>query len=87
MIIELGNDRAILSDVHQYTLSKSKTRKNKDTGKKEQYWEPYLYFSKLESALNAVPEQLLKESNANGWKECKDVLERTKSLIIDAFHY
>jgi len=84
VIIKLSEDRAIISDVHQFALSKFKTRINKDTKKKEQYWEPYLYFSRLESALTAVPEQFLKESDANGWLECKAVLDDTRNLIADA---
>lgn len=87
MFIQLSKDRAIISDIHQYALSKSKTRKNKDTGEKEQYWEPYLYFSRLEQALRVVPEQLLKESNANGWLECKTVLDETKYLISEALAF
>ena len=75
MEIILSKDRLIRSDKRQYMICKPVTLK----GKKE--WQPYMYFTTLELLLRSVPEQMLKESDAKGWAECKAVLTRTYNMI------
>ena len=79
MLIQLSNDRRITSDNHGYQLRKLTKVKGVDE------WSGYMFFSSLNATLNAVPEQMLKESNANGWKECKAVLDATKCNILAVF--
>lgn len=86
MLIQLNKDRRITSDEHQYILCKRKKVKDKKRGEEwigvyKDYWEPYLYFPTIKLLLHTVPNQMLRESNANGWAECKKVLEDTYKLI------
>ena len=89
MFIQLGKDRAIKSDAHQYMLCSMQYVKEKveDSGKvvtAHNSWTPYKYYTTIQKALESVPEQLLKESNAEGWKACKDVLDATREMIREA---
>ena len=84
MFIQLNEDRAITSDANQFMLNKSKLRKKENSDGKEQYWEPYLYFGSMRLVLARVPEQLLKEINAKGWSECRDILNRATVVIENA---
>jgi len=79
MEIMLSENRKITSDNHQFELRKLKIVKGVEV------WEGYLFFPTLQSCFKAVPEQLLKESNANGWKECKNVLLSAQDAITNAF--
>ncbi len=81
MEIMLSENRKITSDKRQYELRKLKIVKGKEV------WEGYMFFSSLQSCLKAVPEQMLKESNANGWKECKNILTLAHESINEAFNY
>ena len=75
MELKLSKDRLIRSDKRQYMICKPVTLDGKKV------WQPYMYFSTLENALKVVPEQMLKESDAKGWDECKAVLTRTYNMI------
>ncbi len=74
----LSENRKITSDSNQYELRKLAIIKGKEV------WTGYMFFSSLNRCLKAIPEQLLKESNANGWTECKNVLDITYLIINNA---
>ena len=78
MVIQLTADRKITSDNYQYELRKLTKVKGADV------WVGYLFFTSLKQCLRAIPEQLLKESSANGWLECKKVLDDAYTLIDNA---
>ncbi len=63
MIIKLTEDRRLSSDSHQYSLDKRRTVKG------EEVWLAYKFYGSLGAAVRAVPEQLLKESSAQGLHE------------------
>ena len=63
MIIQLTGDRRLSSDSHQYTLDKRRVVKG------EVVWRSYKFYGSLGAAVKAVPEQLLKESSAEGLHE------------------
>jgi len=84
MFIQLNEDRAISSDRYQYILNKFVHTKH-NSGEMSSKWEPYLYFATLEGAFKAVPEQLLKESDAIGWAECQRLLSDTRDRITEVF--
>lgn len=77
MIIQLTDDRRISSDVHQFTLEK--LRKFKD----EYKWVAYKYYGSLRQAIQSVPTQLLKESDANGLTEVMRTLRQTEVKLLE----
>lgn len=77
MIIQLTDDRRISSDVHQFTLEK--LRKFKD----EYKWVAYKYYGSLRQAIQSVPTQLLKESDANGLTEVMRTLRQTEIKLLE----
>ena len=75
MKIQLNKDTLLKSDKRQFMICKKVTIKGEVT------WQPYMFFTTLESALKVLPEKMLKESDAEGWAECKQVLTRTYNMI------
>lgn len=82
MFLQLTDDRAIVSDSHCYHLCKKRTVTDKDSKKKDTEWHPYKYYGTLEGAIQHVPEQLLKESDANGLVEIKKLLSSVEKTIV-----
>jgi hypothetical protein len=81
MEIKLTKDRMIRSDRHQFMLCKQINQTDKETGKNFKKWIPYMFFSDIELLFKVIPQQMLKESNAEGWKECKKVMTRTYNML------
>lgn len=76
MIIQLTENRRISSDPHQFTLEK--LRKVKDGHK----WVAYKYYGSLSAAIQSVPTQLLKESDANGLTEVLRMLRQSEIRLL-----
>lgn len=76
MIIQLTEDRRLSSDIHQFTLER--LRKFKD----EYKWVAYKYYGSLRQAIQSVPTQMLKESNANGLTEVLRTLRQTENKLL-----
>ena len=85
MFIQLSDTRAITSDANQFMHCKWTKSKNKKTGVVREYWQPYLYYTSLKTLIRHTPMQVLKESDAEGWNDCKEILEDTRQLIVDVF--
>ena len=81
MIIELSDTRRITSDDYQFMYCKLIKRKDKKTGEIVDYWKPELYYNTVTQLLRAIPTRMLRESDANGWAECKEVLDSTYAMI------
>lgn len=77
MIIRLTDDRRLSSDAHQYQLEKKRTVKG------EVRWVAYKYYGTLRSALQSVPEQLLRESTANGITEVLRQLRTIERRLLE----
>lgn len=77
MIINITEDRRLSSDTNQFKLEKRCYDKKRD----QFYWTSYKYYSNFDSAFSSIPEQLLKESDTNGYKACLDYLKEIKKLL------
>lgn len=77
MIINLTDDRRLSSDAHQYQLEKKRTVKG------EPVWVAYKYYGSLRKALKSVPEQLLRESAANGITEVLRQLRTIERRLLE----
>ena len=78
MKIMFTEDRRLSSDSHQFTLDKRRVVKGVDI------WTPYAYYGSLRQALRCIPQQLLKESDAEGVMEILRVLRRTEKRLLEA---
>ena len=79
MEIQLSETRKVTSDQHGFQVRRLHISKGVST------WVAYMFFGSLKAALKAIPDAMLKESNAKGWKECKQVLDTTREEILEAF--
>ena len=78
MEIQLDKTHKIVSDDNQYILKRLYLVKGKPV------WKNFSYFVSINNLFKSIPEQLLRESNAMGWTECKAVLESTRISIQQA---
>ncbi len=81
MLIQLNDTRRIVSDDHQYMVQKYKTSISKKTQEETSYWESYLYFGTINLLLKCLPDVMLRESDAQGWASCNEILKSTYRMI------
>lgn len=77
MRLQLTENRVITSDIHGYQLCKQATVKG------ELILRPYRYYGTLSAAVKSIPEQMLKESDANGLTEVLQVLRATEHKLLE----
>jgi len=82
MELLLNKDYKIISDTRQYILCKYTINK-----KGEVRWRYQSYFMSLASALKSVPDTILRESDANGWQECLEVLQDIRNIIKEGISH
>ena len=78
MKLQLTETHRLVSDKHCYKLQKQTI--SKKTGKAT--WKAYRYYGSLASVFKNVPEQLLRESDANGLPEILKTLRATEHQLL-----
>lgn len=78
MKLQLTKDRQLTSDTYGYQLRKKVTIKG------EEQWQSYLYFGNMASAIKQVPEQILRESDAEGITEILRFLRSTETKLLNS---
>ena len=79
MILQLTEDRRIGSNASGFNLQRQKRTKKGLT------WQQYRWYPTLEMTLSHVPEQLLRESDANGTTEILATLRSFEQRIMKSF--
>ncbi len=74
MILPINDDIRIVSDRNQWTIQRSRKRSVND--KPDKVWEAQGYYPTLPSAIKAVGERLVRDSDAVGFTEALAEIER-----------
>ena len=82
MILPVNNEIRIISDRYQWTIQRS--RKRTVNGKPDQVWEAQSYYPTLASAIGAVGERLVRDSDAVGFTEALAEIERIGTELSQA---
>jgi len=82
MILSINDDIRIVSDCHQWTIQRS--RKRTANGTPGQAWESQSYYPTLPSAIRAVGERLVRDSDAVGFTEALAEVERIATELSQA---
>ena len=82
MILSINDDIRIVSDCHQWTIQRS--RRRTVNGKPGQVWEAQSYYPTLASAIKAVGERLVRDSDAVGFTEALAEVERIATELSQA---
>jgi len=85
MRLMLSENHCLISDKHCYKLCELKHEKSKKTGEVKPVWKAYRYYSNMESVCKNVPEQLLRESGADGIDQVKKTLRSITERLAKAF--
>lgn len=85
MFIQLNDKVAIKSDSYQYMLCKPINQTNKDTKEVEVVWKGYKFFPTLDKTLEAIPNQMLKESEVVSFKEAIKLLKDWENKVSNLF--
>jgi hypothetical protein len=82
MILSLNDNFRIVSDRYQWTIQRS--RKRTVNGKPDQTWEAQSYYPTLPSAIRALGERLVRDSDAVGFTEALAEVERIATELSQA---
>ena len=82
MILPLNDETRIVSDRYQWIIQRS--RKRTVNGKPDQVWEAQSYYPTLPSAIKAVGERLVRDSDAEGFTEALAEIERISTRLSRA---
>jgi hypothetical protein len=82
MILPINDETRIVSDCHQWTIQRS--RKRTVDGKPDQVWEAQSYYPTFASAIEAVGERLVRDSDAVGFTAALAEVERIATELSQA---
>jgi hypothetical protein len=82
MILPINKDIRIVSDCHQWKIQRYRERTV--NGRPDQVWEAQSYYPTLASAIKAVGERLMRDSDAVGFAEALAEVERIATELSQA---
>lgn len=83
--IDITDDLCIKSTTREWRVCKKGFTENKETGKTEEEWKPFIFCSSLKAIVNALADYMFKTSNATNIDELIQAADQISNLLSKKF--